>query len=330
MAFTTSLATLWSQKVLLQLEKALIYSSPFVCNRDYEGDITDENKSVKIHGVYDPVVKSYEQDTDIEIDTLTDFEAELTIDQGDYYAFQVDDVQALQQVPKLTPQALVRAAYKLADTADKYVATAMSAAAGTTALDTNFSSPSVVGSSTAPSAISVAAFSDPSSPRSAFYEYLVDLSAALTEVAVPREGRFVICPPWAIADLNKDLRFTGYPGYGGSNTVLTEGFAGDIGMNGLAGRVAGLNVIESLNTPTGTFTTPTASNPYLNPSGTSQTYYQIIAGVPEACTFANQILKTQAYMSPTRFADVMRGLHVYGFKAIWPERLVGAYIAQGS
>jgi hypothetical protein len=326
-AFTNSLASLWSDKVLMQVNKTFVYASPYVCNRDYEGEVQDAYETVKLLGVNRPIVKSYAQDTDIDIDELTDFEQDLVLNQADYYAFQVDDIQKIQQVPKLTPKALSLAGVGMADTADQYVAAQLDAAVGGTHTDTYWTTPAVVGSSSAPSAISVASFSDPSS-GSAVYEYLIDLASTLTEAGVPKQDRYVILPPWAVGDLAKDLRFTGYPGYHG-NTVLTDGFASDAQQNGLVGSVAGLNVIESLNVPTGTFTTPSANSPYKNGNSASQTYYRIVAGVPSATTFANQIVKTEAYRNPNRFSDVVRGLHTYGLKVVWPERLVGAYIAQG-
>ena len=330
MAFTGSLPTIWSQAALIQLEKELIFASPLVCNHDYEGEIQDRGNAVKVHGVNDPLITPYVQDTVVTApDVLTDFEVVLNINQADKFNFAIDDIQDVQMLPKLMPQAIRRAAYKLANAADVYVAGQIFAAAGTTSTDTNWTSTAVLGSAAAPSAISPAAFSDPTSGEAA-YEFLVDLAADLDAVAVPREGRYVIVPPWFVGLLNKDLRFTGYPGYGGSNTVLTDGFAAQAGSNGLAGRVSGFNVIMSLNIPTGTFTTPTSNNPYSGNDGASQTYYKIIAGVPSAATFANQIIKMETFRNPNYFANQVRGLHVYGFKTIWPERLVGAYIAQGA
>jgi hypothetical protein len=326
-AFSLSLAQIYSDKVLLQLEKDLIFGSPLVCNRDYEDEIASYGQSVKIHGVFDPVISSYVQDADMTVGTLTDFEKTLTINQQDSYFFGVDDVQAAQQLPKLMPQALVRAGYKLANKADVYVASTVFAAAGTTATDTNFTSAAVLGSTGAPTAISPATFQDPTAGEAA-YEFLVDLGVSLDQNAIPREDRYAIVPPWFCGMLAKDLRFTGYEGYG-SGTVLTDGFAADAGQHGLAGKVAGFNVVQSLNIPTGSFTTPSVSNPYLNADGSSQTYYEIVAGVPSATTFANQILKTEAFRSPVRFADNVRGLHVYGLEVVWPERIIGAYIAQG-
>jgi hypothetical protein len=177
-------------------------------------------------------------------------------------------------------------------------------------------------------AISPAAFADPTSGE-APYEWLVDLGVALDQNAVPRQDRYVIVPPFFAGMLSKDLRFSGYQGYG-NGTVLTDGFAAQPDRNGFAGSVAGFNVVVSLNPPTGTFTTPTSSNPYLGGDGTSQTYYEIVAGVPSAATFANQIVTTEAFRPQLRFANAVKSLHVYGVEVIWPERIVGGYIAQGT
>jgi hypothetical protein len=313
---------------LIQLEKELVYGSPIVCNRDYEGEIANYGESVKIHGVSDPTISSYSQDTSMgSPQVLSDFEKVLTISQADAFNFAVDDIQTKQMQPKLMGQAMVRAAYKLANTADTYVAGVLAAAVGTTATDANWTSTAWDGSTSAPVAISPAAFSDPTAGEAA-YEFLVDLGVYLDQVAVPREDRYVIVPPFFTGLLAKDLRFTGYEGYG-QGTVLTDGFAAQPGKNGFAGRVAGFNVIGSLNVPTGTFTTPTSSSPYLGTDGSSATYYKVIAGVPSATSFANQIIKTETFRNPNYFADQVRGLHVYGTEVVWPERLVGAYIAQG-
>jgi len=327
-ALSNALATIWADRALIQLEKELIYGSPLVCNRDYEGLVQNQGEAVNIVGVYDPIVAAYSQDTDLSLEALTDFKKTLTLNQADSYAFAIDDIQTVQSTPKLMPQAMVRAAYKLADKADKYVAGQVFAAAGASATDTNFTSPAVLGTTGAPIAISPAAFTDPTSGEAA-YEWLVDLGVALDQNAVPRVDRYVIVPPWFAGMLSKDLRFSGYEGYG-SGTVLTDGFAAQPGKNGFAGSVAGFNVVVSLNVPTGSFTTPTSASPYLGTDGASATYYEVVAGVPSAITFANQIVQTEAFRPQLRFSNAVKGLHVYGVEAIWPERIVGGYIAQGT
>lgn len=333
-ALTYSVPAIWSDLALIQLKKALVWASPVVVNHDYEGEIQDYGSSVKIHGVADPTISAYTNSaglggtTALTYAKISDFEKVLSISKADSFAFGIDDIDTKQMLPKLMPQAMARAAYQLAVSADNYVAGVVTGAAGTTATDANFTSPSVLGTTTAPVAISPAAFSDPTSGEAA-YEWLVDLSTALDEVAVPRQDRYVIVPPWFIGLLSKDLRFTGYQGYG-TGTVLTDGFAGNTDTNGLAGRAAGFNVVMSLDCPSATFTTPSSSNPYLGGDNTTQNYYQVVAGVPSATTFAHQIVKTEAIRNPNGFSDLVRGLHVYGCEVVWPERIVGAYIAQGT
>lgn len=327
MAFTLSLPTIWSDQALIQLEKELVFASPIVMNHDYEGEITNYGQTVKVHGVSDPTVAAYTQDAPISLQVLSDFEKVLNINQRDAFNFAIDDVQAAQMNPKLMAQAMRRAAYKLANSADVFAAGVLAAAAGTSATDVNFTSPAVIGTSAVPQPISPAAFSDPTAGESA-YEFLVDLGVALDNVAVPREDRYVIVPPWFAGMLSKDLRFTGYEGYG-QGTVLTDGFAAVPGKNGFAGRVAGFNVVQSLNVPQSTFTTPSSASPYLGADNTSQPSWTIVAGVPSAVSFANQIVRTEAFRNPQYFADQVRGLHVYGAAAIWPERIAGAIIAQG-
>ena len=330
MAFTLSLPTIWSDLALIQLKKDLVFGSPIVCNHDYEGEIAAFGNAVKVHGVSDPTISAYTQDQAMSLEVLSDFEKTLSIDQSDSFNFAVDDIQTKQQEPKLMAQAMNRAGYKLANKADVYVAGILKAAAATTATDTNWTSPAILGSDTAPTPISVAAFADPTTAGSeSAYEYLVDLGVALDNVAVPRNDRYVIVPPWYAGLLAKDLRILGYGGYG-EGTVLTDGFAATPGQNGFAGRIAGFNVVQSLNVSAGTFTSPSSANPYLGTDNASTAYNFIVAGVPSATSFANQIIKTEAFRNPDYFADQVRGLHVYGTEVIWPERIVGAYIAQGA
>ena len=51
-----------------------------------------------------------------------------------------------------------------------------------------------------------------------------------------------------------------------------------------------------------------------NVPNTTGTKYKIIAGTNRAASFAEQILKTEAYRPEKRFSDAVKGLHVYGAK----------------
>lgn len=125
------------------------------------------------------------------------------------------------------------------------------------------------------------------------YEYLVDLGTKLDEQDVPEEGRFVIVPSWYYGLLEKDERFT----------HSTAG-ADDVIRNGFTGRASGLNVLKSNNAP-----------------NTAGAKYKIIAGHSMAMSYAEQVNDVEAYRPEARFADAVKGLHLYGGKVVRPEAL---------
>jgi hypothetical protein len=74
--------------------------------------------------------------------------------------------------------------------------------------------------------------------------------------------------------------------------------------NGVLGQVAGFTLLQS-------------NNVY----NTANDNYKIIAGHSMAWTLAEQIVKTEAYRMEKRFADAVKGLHVYGAKVVRPDAL---------
>lgn len=121
------------------------------------------------------------------------------------------------------------------------------------------------------------------------YDYLVDLATKLTEANVPMAGRWVVIPAFYHGLLLKDPRFVG----NGTdyNKAILEG--GEVGAG------AGFTIYVSNNVP-----------------NTSGEKYKVIAGTEEAGSFAEQILKTEAYRPEKRFSDAVKGLHVYGAKVL--------------
>lgn len=97
---------------------------------------------------------------------------------------------------------------------------------------------------------------------------------------------------------------------------------GDSGAlrNGLALKnVHGFRVYVSNNLPkvgTGPATTGTANQ--------NSNFGVIVAGHDSAVATAEQITKTEKYRDPDSFADIVRGLHVYGRKLLRPEAIVVA------
>jgi N4-gp56 family major capsid protein len=211
---------IWSANLLVGLRKALVFAGPGVVNRDYEGEISEAGDTVRITSISDPTVATYTPNsTTITPEELTDAQRTLLIDQCKYFAFKVDDVDLRQAKGNVIPQAISRAAYKLADVVDQYVAGLYTGVATANALGT----------------ISVTA----ATPTDAYDKVLVPLKVKLDEANVPTDGRYVIIPPWFHGRLLLDGRFI----------KLNE--AGDGGQalrNGMVGRAAGFDVLVSNNT----------------------------------------------------------------------------------
>ena len=130
---------------------------------------------------------------------------------------------------------------------------------------------------------------------------LIDLSVKLDESDVPTEGRFVVVTPAFHGLLLRSDIFVPV------NTAGTDQAL----RNGIIGEAFGFTVAKSNNTPDG----PGAG------AGKN-----IIAGHRSSTTFAEQIVKTEAARMEKRFADLLKGLHVYGADVTRPTALAAADI----
>lgn len=244
-------------------------------NREYQGIIANQGDTVHINSIGAITVKDYTKNADIaDPDALTTTEQTLVIDQCKYFNFQVDDVDNVQAAGDLIDTAMGRAAYSLADVADAYLLKTIAAGAA---------SGNTVGAASAPIALTAANV----------YENIVKLRTKLDKANVPNPGRTIVVPPEVYALLLMDDRFAKSDAAAGQSALL----------NGEVGRVAGFTVYMSNNVHTGTGT------------DTGKTaYFEITAQVSTATTYAEQIIKTEAYRLEKRFADAVKGLHVYGAK----------------
>lgn len=125
------------------------------------------------------------------------------------------------------------------------------------------------------------------------YEILVDIDVQLTTTNTPKGNRWCIVPPWFEGALRKDERFVsfGTPG----NRANLRGKP--------VGEASGLNIWISNTVPTD------GSN------------HIVLAGFKGAVTFAEQISEVEAFRPHDRFADALKGLHLYGGKVTRPSNL---------
>ena len=129
MAVTNFIQSIWSKKIQDDLElKCKLVDS---CLRDYEGDVK-QAQSVKILGVGEPTIGTYNSGEDIDIEEMSDKGQILTIDQANYFAFYVDDVNQAQSVPGLKEKYQEKAVHGLAIKRDSYVANLIKSASNVT------------------------------------------------------------------------------------------------------------------------------------------------------------------------------------------------------
>lgn len=142
----------------------------------------------------------------------------------------------------------------------------------------------------AASAISTTAITDPAKA----VKGLLDLKTKLDVANVPTQGRYVVVPPWYLNLLLQSDLFARVDASGTS-----EGL-----RNGTVGRAWGFDVMMSNNCVLIT--------------GDD---YAVMAGVPGAISFAEQIVKVEAYRPESAFSDALKGLHLYGAKVVRPDAL---------
>lgn len=220
MSLSRFIPTVWSARLLANLEKALVYGQPGVVNRDHEGEIREYGDRVYVHGIGEITVSDYTRDvTTVNYELLDDARRELLIDQSKYFAFRVDDLDLAQQKPKVIDAASQKATRTLADVADRYLAGFYTDAA--LQLDDG-----------AGAAVQITAEN--------VYAQLVNASVTMDEANVPAEGRYMIVPPWVAGMMLQNDKFI---------TKAETGAA----LNGKVAKVAGFEILKSNNVPrTGT------------------------------------------------------------------------------
>lgn len=221
MALNNFISHVWAARLLENLRKNLVYTNDMVINRDYEGEVQAAGDTVRINAIGPVTVSDYTKNTNLsDPETLNDAQTTLVITQAKAFNFAIDDVDKIQQFPKLMDAAMSEAAYALADTADQYVAGLMAAGAATLNL---------IGTDAAPK-------TDLATAGKA-YEYLVDLGVKLSDRYTPENGRWAIVPPWFYGYLLKDDRFV-RAGTSVTDRVLAQGIVGE---------AAGFTIMKSHN-----------------------------------------------------------------------------------
>lgn len=226
MSVSTFIPELWDAAIKEPYQKSLVYGQPSVASNAWMGQISNVGDTVHISALTAPTVKDYVRGQGITIDDVDVSTTSLLIDQGKYFAFNVNDVDKVQAAGDFQGPATNAAGIALRDAADKYLAGQLEAGAlaankiGTVQVVND--DPARAGS------------------ESSAFKVLVQLSEKLNLQSVPTAGRYVVVGAKTYSALLMDPRFT-----------RVDASGTDAGLrNGIVGRAVGFDVLVSNNVPT--------------------------------------------------------------------------------
>ena len=332
---------IYSKQVQLAFRKSATVGD--ITNSDYFGEISAQGDTVRIIKEPEISVQSYTRGTTVTAQDLDDEDFTLVVDKSNYFAFKMDDIEEAHSHVNFMQLATDRAAYRLADQYDQEVLGYMSGfkqsalhAKADTANDTASGEKAVItaGSDELLTSmklkkgdfgnITTSSAGDHSIPLAARLPGATALPTAtaspamvvarmkrlLDQQQVDTQGRWLVIDPVFMEILSdEDSRFMNgdYGESGGLRNVL------------VINNFHGFRMYVSSNLPavgTGPGTTGNANQ--------NANFGVLVAGHDSAVATAEQINKTETYRDPDSFADIVRGMHLYGRKILRPEAIVTA------
>ena len=330
---------IYSKKVQSAFRKTSIIED--ITNSDYFGEISNFGDTVRIIKEPEITVQEYARGTQVTPQDLDDEDFTLVVDKANYFAFKIDDIEEAHSHVNFESMATDRAGYRLKDQFDQEILgymsgfkqSALHANAGTARVATDKSGTdpvSVAADGLLASMLisrasfvsggattdSIATHPDGSTGEATPLEVLNRMARLLDQQNVDRDNRWVVVDPVFAEQLNDE-----------NSKLLNNDFAGgqnanDILRNGriISGLIRGFRVYLSNNLPsigTGPGTIDT--------NGSSSHFGVVLAGHDSAVATASQIEKVESYRDNDSFADIVRGMHLYGRKILRPEALVRAH-----
>ncbi len=325
---------IYSKQAQIALRRSAVTNA--ITNNSYFGEIANQGDTVRIQKEPDVTVNALQRHTGISVEKLDDSDFSLTIDQANYFAFKMDDIEEQFANVDFTSLAADRAAYKMADAMDTDVLSYLSGhttagahittSAGDkqTALTatgeyiaanhldaTDFSSLTISGTATAGDSVPLAPRLPGATALSATtvspLTVLARMARKMDVANVEARGRWVVLDAVFIEMLKDE-----------DSRMLNADFGGSGLQNGLVlNNIHGFRVYQSNALPakgTGAGTSGTTAQ--------DANYGVIVAGQDDAVASAEQINKVENYRDPDSFADIVRGMHLYGRKILRPEALI--------
>lgn len=326
--------TIFSKKAQTAFRKSSVVED--ITNTDYTGELANMGDSVKIIKEPDITINSLARGTSLTTQDLTDADFTMIIDQANYFQFALDDIEEAHSHINFMDLATDRAGYKLRDEFDREVLGYMAGwswngsvwarrttVSGTKA-DTNADNDELLAANklditdfggsdlgvlAEQTSIPVAAGGGAGGISSPL-QILNRIKRKMDQANVETENRWVVLDPVMVELLMDE-----------DSKLINADFGGESEVrNGrMPGTIRGFRVYQSNNLPyLGTGPDASASG------GSEENFGVVVAGHDSAVATAEQIAKTEKFRSPDHFADVVRGMQLYGRKTLRPEALFTA------
>ncbi len=285
----------WSGKLVEKFYTATVFGA--IANTDYEGEISDYGDQVIIRTTPTLTIVNYQIGDALVYETPINANTTLDLNKGKYFAFTLDDVDAMQSDINLMDDWSEDASEQMKIAVDSDVITNIitDVAAANKGLTAGVISGDIDLGATGTNG-SNAFLID----KTTILDYLVDMGTVLDEQNVPETGRWLVMPAWMVATIKKsDLKDASLAGDGTS-----------IMRNGLVGMVDRWMIY--------------LSNNIIGITEGTATLYKPVAGHKAGLTFAAQMVKMETLPNPDSFGQLIRGLNVYGYKVV-----EGKYLTTG-
>ena len=245
-------------------------------------------------------MNDYARGQTVNTQTLADDRLQLTVDQGSYFAFKVDDIEERQSHVNWEALATSSGAYSLKKNYDYNVLKNIYDNAATSAGNTGTDASPIDGDAADDTLANV-------------------ISAAKTVLDsndVPEENRWFVAPPAFF----KQLRKAGAKIM--DQSVMADGGASSM-RNGMVTdrRLFGFKLYS---TNAIAVSSGAASSKTFGSAGSNE--YAFLYGHKGAVATANHIAKTELIRDPDSFSDIVRGLHVFGRKILRSDAVYSGVI----
>ena len=279
--------TIYSQKVLKFFRRASVVED--ITNTDYTGEIENYGDTVNIINEPTVTVSSYYRGSVVNAQTLTDAQTTLTVDQAFAFSFKVDDIEERHSHLNWESIATSSGAYALKKKYDYNVLNAMISGASTDS-----------GLGTSGSGIAGVDTGDEAS------DLISKAGRLLDQNDVPQENRWYVGSPILYEVLSKSASKL-------MDQSIVDSSKESPLRNGkiVQAPIRGFSVYKTnVFAKAGTSGTDTSE-----PSGSSADYY-LLGGHMSSSATASHIAKTEVVRDTDSFADIVRGLHVFGRKVL--------------